>query len=188
MNSSVANEKIVYVNELGEPTGETADKLAAHTRKTRLHLAFSCYIFNESGEFLVTQRALSKKVWPGVWTNSVCGHPAPQENIEHAIKRRLHYELGMTAKDIKVVLPKYRYKTPPFNGIIENEFCPVFVARADSLPNQNPEEVEAIKWMQWQDFISEAEADQEDVWSWWCKDQLKQLKDHQLILAYSQSN
>lgn len=178
-------ELIVYVNEDGTPTGQTAPKLAAHNANTKLHLAFSCYVFNDQGELLVTQRALSKKVWPGVWTNSVCGHPAPGEDLVAAIKRRLQDELGMEAQDFQVVLPKYRYTTPPFKGIIENEFCPVFMARAKTLPQPNSEEVEALKWLSWQAYVAEAEQDPADVYSWWCKDQLKQLKDQPLIAEYA---
>jgi len=85
-------EQIVFVDENGQPNGEVGPKLESHTANTRLHLAFSCYIFRKSdNKFLVTQRALSKKVWPGVWTNSVCGHPAPGEAIEDAIRRRASY-------------------------------------------------------------------------------------------------
>jgi isopentenyl-diphosphate delta-isomerase len=111
-------EQIVFVTEDGVPTGEVGPKLESHTATTRLHLAFSCYVFNEKGEFLVTQRAHTKKVWPDVWTNSVCGHPAPGEDMIAAIQRRLQYELGMEATDFTVALPTYRYTTPPYNGII----------------------------------------------------------------------
>src|SRR5687767_11740101 len=98
-------EQIVFVDESGTPTGEIGPKLASHGADTRLHLAFSCYIFrNGDGNFLVTQRALSKKVWPGVWTNSVCGHPAPGEAMENAIRRRAAYEVGIkNLRDITVV-------------------------------------------------------------------------------------
>ena len=105
-NNNPNNDLIVYVNEKGEPTGETAQKLDAHTSATRLHLAFSCYVFNTKGEFLVTQRAHSKKVWPDVWTNSVCGHPGPGEEIVDAMKRRLDYEVGLKARDYQVILPE----------------------------------------------------------------------------------
>jgi isopentenyl-diphosphate delta-isomerase len=67
-------EHVILLNAQGVPTG-TLEKYAAHTADTRLHLAFSSWLFNAKGQLLVTRRALSKKAWPGVWTNSVCGHP-----------------------------------------------------------------------------------------------------------------
>jgi len=168
-------ELIVYVNKDGTPTGETAPKLDAHTATTRLHAAFSCYVFNKDGKFLVTQRAYSKKVWPGVWTNSVCGHLAPNETCEKAILRRAKYELGAKVKDIKVILPTYIYKTPPVNGIIENEFCPVYLARIDSNIFPNPEEVENYKWISWSNFCKHIKNDTKNMWSFWCKDQIKRF-------------
>lgn len=172
------NEQIVFVDENGNPTGETGPKLESHTDKTRLHLAFSCYIFRKSDkQFLVTQRALSKKVWPGVWTNSVCGHPAPDESMEDAIRRRAKYELGIEKLDgIACVLPKYRYTTPPYNGIIENEFCPVFIAFTDQEPSPNPDEVEDYEWMPWPQYVKTLDDDAYDT-SYWAKDQYRQLKE-----------
>jgi isopentenyl-diphosphate delta-isomerase len=168
-------ELIVYVDDQGVPTGETAPKLDAHTGNTRLHAAFSCYVFNEDSKLLVTQRALTKKVWPGVWTNSVCGHPGPGESDEDAIIRRTDYELGMQVTDISVILPNYKYRTPPFNGIVENEFCPVYLAVIDSsYPTLNPSEVEDYKWMDWNDFVTELKKD-DNKWSFWCKDQVRQF-------------
>jgi isopentenyl-diphosphate delta-isomerase len=183
--NNLHDERIVFVDKNGVPTGETGPKLDSHNADTKLHLAFSCYVFNDRGEFLVTQRAHGKKVWPGVWTNSVCGHPAPGESIKEAIKRRLKFELGMTAKDFQVIVPKYTYKTSPYKGIIEHEFCPVFVARATSAPIPNPDEVEAYKWVKWEAYVAAAEADTKDVYSWWCKDQLKLIKKQALIGTYA---
>lgn len=169
-------EQIVYVDENGKPTGKTANKLKAHYAKTKLHLAFSCYIFNKQGELLVTQRAKTKKVWPGVWTNSVCGHPAPKEELVQAIKRRAEYELGINdLREFQVILPKYRYKTPPFNGIIENEFCPVYFARTTQQPKLNKDEVEDFTWMTVKDFTAKAQNDTNNQWSYWCKDQVREL-------------
>lgn len=177
-------ELIILVDVTGTQIGE-APKLASHHADTPLHLAFSCYVFNDNGEFLVTQRAHVKKVWPGVWSNSVCGHPTPREDMIDAIKRRLDYELGMTAKDFQVLVPGYTYKTPPFNGIIEHEYCPIYIARAISEPVPNPVEVEAYKWMTWGAYVEAAEADMADVYSWWCKDQLQVIKGHSLITECS---
>lgn len=187
-------EQIYFVDEADFPTGETAEKYAAHHADTKLHAAFSCYIFNEEGQILATQRADSKKVWPGVWTNSCCGHPAPGENREDAIIRRVAYELGMRIKNIQLIVPDYIYKTPPYNGVVEHEYCPVFIARADSAVNPNPDEVRDYKWLPWEQYVEILKNDPDDYtpyakaiperitdempkWSWWCKDQLKQIKN-----------
>lgn len=175
--SMLSAEQIIFVDESGVPTGEVGPKLESHMAETKLHLAFSCYILRRSdNKFLVTQRALSKKVWPGVWTNSVCGHPMPGEKMEDAIRRRAKYEIGIeNLEDIKVVLPKYRYTTPPYNGIIENEFCPVFVAYTSDEPKPNPEEVESYRWLPWHAYVNML-ANEPDKMSYWAKDQYKQLK------------
>lgn len=167
-------EYVVLVDESGRPVGK-AEKWSSHHLETPLHLAFSCYVFDDSGRLLVTRRALSKKVWPGVWSNSVCGHPSPGESIPEAISRRLQYELGMTADRLEILLPDYRYQAPEFEGVVENEFCPVYLARATSEPKPNPEEVEDFEWVPWNDFVVLAREDAGNTYSWWCKDQLGSL-------------
>jgi isopentenyl-diphosphate delta-isomerase len=179
-------ELIVLVDDQGQPIG-AAEKSSAHHADTPLHLAFSCYVFDDDGAFLATRRALTKKVWPGVWTNSVCGHPRVGESIIDAIQRRLDYELGMRGRDIQVVLPHHIYRAPPFRGIVEHEFCPVYVARAASDPQPNPLEVCACAWLDWHYFVRIADTDTTDAVSWWCKNQLGDLRRHPLIAEYSQS-
>lgn len=189
------SEFIYFVDSNDKPTGEVGEKLASHTADTKLHAAFSCYIFSKDDRLLVTQRAFSKKVWPGVWTNSVCGHPAPDEARQDAITRRAREELGMELAEIKLKVPKYIYKTPPFNGIIEYEFCPIYFAKAASQPKPNPAEVAGLHWVTWdeyKDLLAQDSAGKTDwpkwmrpivtqdqnfqgAWSWWCKDQLKFL-------------
>jgi isopentenyl-diphosphate Delta-isomerase len=174
-------ELVYYVDENDQPTGETAEKLSAHHAHTKLHAAFSCYIFNDHGELLITQRAHSKKVWPSVWTNSCCGHPMPGETRENAIIRRVRYELGLDVNDIKILIPDYRYTTPPYEGIIENEFCPVFMARTNSEPKPRVSEVELYEWVAFTDVVElleTTESTTERVWSWWFKDQLNTMISH----------
>lgn len=170
-------EFIIFVDDNGTPTGEVGPKLESHNAHTKRHFAFSCYIFRPSdNKFLVTQRALSKKVWPGVWTNSVCGHPAPGEAIEDAIRRRAKDELGITDLDtISCVVPIYTYTTPPYKGIVENEFCPIFIARTPSDPLPNPSEVEAYQWISWADYVAMLEARSDDM-SYWAKDQYRVIE------------
>jgi isopentenyl-diphosphate Delta-isomerase len=181
----IETEQIVFVHENGTPTGETGPKLASHTAATKLHLAFSCYIFRRSDKaLLVTQRALAKKVWPGVWTNSVCGHPAPGETVEDAIRRRTAYELGINTLDgMRVILPAYHYTTPPYNGIIENEFCPVYAALTDEEPVSNPEEVEAYMWLSWPAYAHKLQ-EEPDIMSYWAKDQYRQLQQAASFAAF----
>ena len=175
MNDS---EQIVFVDENGNPTGEVGPKLASHNAATKLHLAFSCYILRRNdNKFLMTQRALAKKVWPGVWSNSFCGHPGPGEKVVNAVRRRGNFELGLnTLEDIRCVLQKYTYVTPPYNGIIEHEFCPIYVAYISDEPKPNPDEVEAYKWVEWKDYAYQLEGDAQDM-SYWCKDQYAHIQD-----------
>jgi len=173
-----AQELIIFVDEDGTPTGEIGPKLDSHNAHTKLHLAFSCYVFRKSdNKFLVTQRALSKKVWPGVWSNSFCGHPAPGEAVEAAIRRRGAFELGLIdLQDIKCVLPKYVYITPPYKGVVEHEFCPIYIAHVGNEPTPNPDEVEAYTWISWSEYATML-AQSADEMSYWCKDQYALLKD-----------
>lgn len=175
---------IVLVDEQGNPIG-TAPKLQSHNKNTPLHLAFSCYVFSEKGEFLLTQRAKSKKVFPGVWTNSLCGHPALGEKIEDAIKRRLGFELGLSSKKIELAIPDFKY-TAEMNGIVENEFCPVYLARVSGKPTPNKEEVEDYSWVKWDDFLREIESNPEG-YSVWAVAQTKQLRDNPAIKKFATS-
>ena len=138
-------ELVVLVDEKGTPTG-TAPKATVHTTDTPLHFAFSCHVTNDRGEILVTRRALSKATWPGVWTNSFCGHPGPDENLEDAIRRRARQELGMEIDGIHSVLPDFRYRAVDASGIVENEICPVYIASSDAQPSPSPDEVAEFVW------------------------------------------
>jgi len=139
-------EQVVLVDADGTAIG-AADKAATHTADTALHLAFSCHVYNASGEVLVTRRALGKLTWPGVWTNSFCGHPAPGESLEAAIARRGQFELGISLADVEVVLPDFRYRAVDASGIVENEVCPVYRAVTTDEVTPNPDEVAEFAWV-----------------------------------------
>lgn len=139
-------ELVVLVDESGRPTG-IADKYGVHTADTALHLAFSCHVYDADGLVLVTRRALSKLTWPGVWTNSFCGHPAPDESMDDAIARRARYELGISVESLEVVLPDFRYRAVDASGIVENEICPVYRAVTTDAVDPNPAEVSEFAWL-----------------------------------------
>lgn len=144
---TLAPELVVLLAEDGSRIG-TAEKATVHTHDTRLHLAFSCHLYNARGEVLVTRRALSKLTWPGVWTNSFCGHPGPDEPFTDAIERRARQELGTTVTAIEPVLPDFRYRELDASGIVENEICPVFRARIAGDLAPEGSEIAEYAWLQ----------------------------------------
>ncbi len=136
----------MLLDENRNPIG-VADKLEVHTIDTPLHLAFSCHVYNPGGLFLITRRALTKRTWPGVWTNSFCGHPAPGESMEAALGRRASFELGISLARIEPLLPDFRYRAVDASGIVENEICPVYRAVTADEVRPNPEEVCEWEWV-----------------------------------------
>lgn len=138
-------ELVVLLDDDGETIG-TAPKATVHTRDTALHLAFSCHVFDAEGRILVTRRAIGKLTWPGVWTNSFCGHPAPGEDMLEAVHRRAEQELGLALASVELVLPDFRYRATDAAGIVENEICPVFRAIAATPVDPRPEEVGEFQW------------------------------------------
>jgi isopentenyl-diphosphate delta-isomerase len=139
-------EHVSLLDDEGRIIG-TAEKLSVHTTDTPLHLAFSCHLFNQAGEVLVTRRALTKQTWPGVWTNSFCGHPAPGEPLESAVQRRAVVELGIAIERLELVLPEFRYRAVDPSGIVENEVCPVYRATTVDEVVANPLEVAEYRWV-----------------------------------------
>ncbi|MFB2585036.1 isopentenyl-diphosphate Delta-isomerase [Herbiconiux liukaitaii] len=142
---SGTNEQVILLADDGTAIG-VADKISVHDHDTPLHLAFSCHVFDEEGRILVTRRALGKRTWPGVWTNSFCGHPGPGEDPVEAVFRRARDELGLELAELSLALPDFRYLAVDASGIVENEICPVYTARAAGPIAANPDEVAEWRW------------------------------------------
>jgi isopentenyl-diphosphate Delta-isomerase len=168
-------EQVVLLDESGRSIG-VAPKRNVHHTETPLHLAFSCYVFDSDGALLVTRRALDKPTWPGVWTNSFCGHPAPGESITDAVRRRAEQELGVVVGDVRVALPAFRYRAVMADGVVENEMCPVFVATTDHDVRPDPAEVEAYEWVDWSTFRGSVLGGTREV-SPWCVEQVQALPE-----------
>lgn len=155
-------ELVVLADEHGQPAG-TAPKATVHTEDTPLHFAFSTFLLDGDGRLLMTRRALNKKTWPGVWTNSFCGHPGPGEANADAIRRRSVQELGYAEDaivEITEVVPDFRYRAVDSSGIVEWEICPVFIARLapGAQPDPNPEEIEELAWVAPGELIAAVDA------------------------------
>lgn len=140
-------EMVVLLDADGIPSG-VADKAAVHGTDTPLHLAFSCHLLRPDGRVLVTRRALTKRTWPGVWTNSFCGHPGPGEATEDAVRRRGRQELSVDVVDLVPLAPGFRYRAVDASGVVENELCPVFTATTADDPVPDPDEVMDLAWVE----------------------------------------
>lgn len=136
-------EKVILVNELDQPTG-VMEKLEAH-QKGLLHRAFSVFIFNDRGELLLQQRALTKYHSAGLWTNTCCSHPRPDEDTLKAAKRRLIEEMGIETQLTHKT--HFIYKTAFENGLTEYEYDHIYFGNYSETPAINKDEVEAFKWM-----------------------------------------
>jgi len=174
----MTTELIILVDEAGNAIG-SAPKATTHHAQTPLHLAFSCYVFDRAGRVLMTQRAHDKPTFPGVWTNTVCGHPSPGEGMFAAVERRAQQELGMTLGALTLALPTFRYEATGANGVRENELCPVFTAVATSEVTPDPSEVAATEWVSWSSLRDEVLAGERDV-SIWCAAQVAELASREL--------
>ena len=155
MATETVPELVVLLDADGRPAG-SMPKAEVHGPDTPLHLAFSVYLFDAGGRLLVTRRALGKPTWPGVWTNSCCGHPAPNEDPADAARRRLGQELGLRPDRLELVLPAFAYRAVAADGIVENELCPVFLAHLDGdpapAPDPDSDEVADWRWVPWTSF------------------------------------
>ena len=171
--TAAADELVVLLDEDGRRTG-TAPKATVHSDRTPLHLAFSCYLLDPRGRLLLTRRAEHKRTWPGVWTNSFCGHPAPDEEPSAAVGRRARQELGLDVTDVVLVLPAFRYEAVMADGTRENEMCPVYAARARGTLRPDAEEVAEATWVNWRSFSAGVLAGEREV-SPWCVQQVAEL-------------
>jgi isopentenyl-diphosphate delta-isomerase len=136
-------ELVILVDKNDKQIG-IEEKLKAH-QGGKLHRAFSVFVFNNKGELLLQKRALSKYHSPGLWTNTCCSHPRPDEETLSAAHRRLREEMGFDC-DLSEIF-SFKYKTVFDNGLIENEYDHVIVGKYDYEPVINKEEVDTYKWI-----------------------------------------
>jgi isopentenyl-diphosphate delta-isomerase len=136
-------EQVILVNENDEQIG-LMPKMEAH-EKGVLHRAFSVFIFNESNQLLLQQRAFGKYHSPGLWTNTCCSHQRDGETSLEAGARRLEEEMGFTT--LLRETTSFIYKAPFDNGLTEHELDHILIGKFSGLPIINEDEVASWKWM-----------------------------------------
>jgi isopentenyl-diphosphate Delta-isomerase len=163
-------EKIVLVDEHDKKIG-VDDKMSAH-KKGKLHRAFSIFIFNSKGKLLIQKRAEDKYHCGGLWSNTVCSHPRPDESIINAAHRRLKEEMGFD-RPLKGLF-KFHYRKEFDNGLIENEIDHVFVGTFNGEPNINQKEVGGWRWVSTDDLMKDMQNNPEK-YTYWLKKSFKKV-------------
>jgi isopentenyl-diphosphate delta-isomerase len=149
---SSESEELILVDEADNELGFSS-KAACHDGDGVLHRAFSLFLFNDRGELLLQQRSVSKRLWPGFWSNSICSHPRRGESMEEATRRRLFDELNIESR-LEYVY-KFAYQAQFGDDGSENELCHVFLGRVPLEIRPNEHEIAAVR------FISAADLDNE---------------------------
>jgi isopentenyl-diphosphate delta-isomerase len=132
-----AEQLLVLVDEQDQAIG-VMEKMEVH-RKALLHRAFSVFLFNAKGEMLLQRRAIKKYHSGGLWTNTCCSHPYPDETPQAAGKRRVREELGFEAEVSPVF--SFIYKAELDNELTEYEFDHVLIGQYDGAVHPNEDEV-----------------------------------------------
>lgn len=138
--------EVVLVNEDDVSQG-VCEKIAAHEAGL-LHRAFSVFIFDspDKAQLLMQKRHEDKYHCGGLWTNTCCSHPFPEEAVLVAAKRRLMEEVGIAVP----LLAKgtFIYKAAFDNGLTEHELDHVFVGEYVGMPQAfNPSEIASLAWV-----------------------------------------
>ncbi len=157
-------EQVILVDQNDNEIG-LMEKLEAH-RKGLLHRAFSVLIFNSQGEILLQKRANDKYHSAGLWTNTCCSHPQPNEDIGAASKRRLMEEMGIVAQPFFAF--KFKYKIDLGQGLTEHEFDHVYLGIYDGEPQLNENEASDWKFMNVNELKSEI-SEKPQLFTYWFK-------------------
>ena len=157
-------EHVILVDEFDNVVG-TMEKLEAH-QKGILHRAFSILLFNSKGEVLLQKRSSAKYHSGGLWTNTCCSHPLPEERIEDATRRKLQQEMGIEAA--MEFSFKFIYNAQLDKNLIEHEYDHVFTGTFDGTPILNRDEVEEWKFMDLKSLQNDIQQNPE-LYTYWFK-------------------
>lgn len=165
--------EVILVDEKDNVIG-TEEKMKTH-QEGKLHRAFSIFVFNSKGELLLQKRAKSKYHSGGLWTNTCCSHPRPEEHIEKAVHRRLKEEMGFDC-ELKEIF-SFTYKAKLDNNLFEHEYDHVFIGNFDGEPNPNPEEVDDWKWVDLEELKKDIR-ENPDSYTYWLKISIDKIISH----------
>jgi isopentenyldiphosphate isomerase len=142
------DELIDILTPEGTLTGKTALKSEAH-KNGWFHATVHIWLFTSDKKILLQKRALTKKVFPGLWDISVAGHIGAGEEILTSAKREVFEEIGLELAEKDLIKIGTRiHQVKHENGIQDNEHHHVFIAELKVPVSEltiQEEEVDAIK-------------------------------------------
>lgn len=137
------NELLIQVDENNQVLG-AIEKITAHRFPGTHHRAFTCFLQNENGDLLITQRSKFKPLWPLWWDGACSSHQwYPKEYAVEACLRRLPFELGIELnliKNLKEVFV-YEYRAEYSQEWVEHEHNSIVVGEYSGDWQLNPHEV-----------------------------------------------
>lgn len=144
-------DEVILVDNADMPLGR-CEKLAAH-QTGQLHRAFSVFLFDDQGRWLLQRRHPDKYHSGGLWTNTCCSHPQPGQETLDAARIRLGQEMGIETP----ITPLFQfvYHARFDNGLIEHELDHVFVGSFEGTPAPDPVEVCEWRWVHSVDLMEE---------------------------------
>lgn len=154
-------DELILVDLFDQAIGH-GEKLDVH-RRHLLHRAFSVFLVDENGRWLLQKRADGKYHSGGLWANACCSHPRWGETLPQAVSRRLQEELGITGNTQELFSFIYY---APFPSLSEYEFDHVFLLRHSGPVTPNPEEIGATRWVTPEQLQQELLAHPEQFCSW----------------------
>ena len=156
-------EELILVDADDKETGFLS-KADCHDGEGRLHRAFSLFLFNDQGQLLLQQRAESKRLWPGFWSNTCCSHPRRGETMEVATRRRLSDELNIETP-VEFIY-KFQYRATFGDAGSENELCHVYLGKTPEQVRPNEHEIAAVRFVSPAELADEFEARPEQFTPW----------------------
>jgi len=155
--------EVVLVDNNDDEIGRM-EKMEAH-KKGLLHRAFSVFLFDDSGNLLIHRRAENKYHSGGLWTNTCCSHPLPNEGIIRAGQRRLREELGISSELKRIGHVVYNFDLG--NGLSEHEYDHVLIG--DYIEQDfelNSDEVSEIRFISREELQSSLESSPDSYTEW----------------------
>jgi isopentenyl-diphosphate delta-isomerase len=142
------DELIDILTPEGKSTGKTALKSEAH-KNGWFHATAHIWFFTSDEKILLQKRALTKKVFPGIWDISVAGHIGAGEEILEGAKREVFEEIGLILENKDFIKIGTRiHQVNHENGIQDNEHHHVFIAELKTPISEltmQPEEVAGLE-------------------------------------------